>query len=138
MADLYISEETADDVETAAVERRRHDVGTTGRRPKDHEIAGGRDLCHPFAQHASQLVRGRDAVRRELRDRVDTVATRNTHLDSADVLEIARDGGLCGVDPLVGQEADQLLLARDLVVAEQSGDELLALDLGRHGRTPNR
>ena len=56
----------------------------------------------------------------------------------AEVLEVARHGGLSGGDAFAGQEVHELGLVGDGVAGHQFGDGLLALNLGRHQRTPRR
>ena len=52
------------------------------------------------------------------------------------IVEVARHGCLGGLDALRDEQLDELRLARDLVVADQSGDGRLALHLRAHRSLP--
>ena len=110
-----------------AVEGRGHHVGAARRRAHDDEVARVRDLGHPLAQHPAEVVVGGEAVGLVLGDGVGELAAGQAHLDGAEVVEVAADGGLGGGDAGVGQQLDELGLAGDLVLGQEPGDPVLAL-----------
>ena len=71
---------------------------------------------------------------RQLGDRVRRLAAAHAHLDGAEVVEVARDGGLGGDDALGREQVDQLGLARHRLRSSSCGDAVLALVL----RQPHR
>ncbi len=116
--------------QAGAVEGGGDDVGRAGRGAQDDEVAGVGDLDDPVAEHPAEVVLGGALVRGQLGDGVDGLAAGDPDLDGAEVLEVARHGGLGGGDAVGGQQLDEVGLAGDGVVGEQPGDAVLALRLG--------
>ena len=83
-------------------------------------LADDRDLGHPLPHHPPEVVLGREARRLVLGDRVHGVAAGHAHLHRAEVLEVARDGGLRRGDALARQQVEQLRLARDRLLARSA------------------
>ena len=80
----------ADDAfEAAAVQSRAYDVGRARRRTQHDQKTRVSHLDHPLAEHAAQMVVGRDLVLRQLRQRVRGVRHREADLHRAEVVEVA-------------------------------------------------
>src|SRR5690606_30994974 len=74
----------------------------------------------------------------QLGDGVHGVAAGHPDLDGAEVLEVARDGGLGGLDALGGQELHEVGLAGDRLLGQQPDDAVLALRLGHRHQASSR
>ena len=80
------------------------------------------DLGHPLPHAPGAAGRTGRGVGLELGNRVHAaVAAGHADLDRAEVVEVARHGGLRGVMPSVGEELDELRLAGHLVVHRSAG-----------------
>jgi hypothetical protein len=90
------------------------------------------DLDHPVAEDPAEVVFGRPLLGGELRDGVDGRAPGDAHLDGAEIVEIARHGGLGGGDAVGGQQLHEVGLARHRLFDEQLRDAVLPLGLGDH------
>ena len=71
------------------------------------------DLDDPVAEDAAEVVLGGPLLVGVLGDGVGGLAVAGADLDGAQVVEVARHGGLGGGDALGGQQVDELLLAGD-------------------------
>ena len=103
------------------VERRGHHVGGAGRRAQHDEV--GRAWATSTTQSPTTRRRwstGSALLARQLGDGVDGLAAGHPHLDGAEVLEVARHGGLGGRHALGRQQVDELALAGDGVLGEQA------------------
>ena len=116
--------------EAAAVEGRAYDMGRTRRGPQHDQVARVVGLHHPFAEHPPQVVLGCDLVGGQLGEGVGGLATGQADLDRAQLLQVAGDGGLGGLDALGGQQVDQMGLAAHRPGLQQFGDPVLSLVLG--------
>ena len=104
------------------IEGRGHDVGRPGRRAQDHEIVAVIGLHHEFPHDPTEMVLGHHPVVGMLGDRIGHGATGDADLDRAELLEVAAHRGLGGDDPFRGHELEELLLAGDHLLLEETGD----------------
>ena len=91
--------------EPAAVEGRAYDVGGARRGAQHDQLRRVADLDHPLAEHPAKVVLRRDLVDGELGQGVGRLAAGQPDLDGAQLLEVARDRGLGGLDALGGRAA---------------------------------
>jgi hypothetical protein len=73
------------------------------------------------------MILGRHLVDGKLGQGVHGFAAEDAHLDRPHLFEVARNGGLGGLDVLVGQKGDQVGLTGDSVTLEEPGDPVLTL-----------
>ena len=77
-----------------------------------------------------KMILGRDALAWQLRKRVRGLAAPHANLDRAHVFEVARHRRLRGDDARLGEQVDELRLARDGAAFEQGRNAVLTLLFG--------
>ena len=107
-------------------------VGRARWRPEYDEVERVVDISNPIRHHPTQMVLGRNAVDRMLRDRIDSLTSWTPNLDRTQIIEIARHGRLCGVEAFGLEQFGEPGLRRHRMLLEEGRDAVLAACLA-HG-----
>ena len=113
----------------------RERVRVAGRRLDDDQLAGRRDRQRPAPQRGVSSSRRVEVV--GAGQRVDEPAVAGPHLDEAELRDVARDGRLDGVEALLAQRVDDLLLRAEPALLDEPENRALAV-VSAHASTSSR
>ena len=102
-------------------------MGAAGRRAQHDQVGRHRDVGDPLPSTRRSCSNGAMRSVSNSGHGVDGLPAGHPDLDHAELLEVARHGGLGGGDALAGEQVEQLRLVGHRVLSDQPRDRLLPL-----------